>query len=87
MSPRAAWRLEALGFAQVHDDVAGKADWLAHGLPREGERAAVPYAGDLVDTEPPTCTLHDTVGHVSAALDVVPDDVPNAVSGRAVAER
>jgi predicted transcriptional regulator len=49
--------------------VVGKADWLAHGLPREGERARVPYAGDLIDTEPPTCALHDAVGQVSAALD------------------
>jgi Mg/Co/Ni transporter MgtE len=69
MSPRAAWRLEALAFEQVHDYVGGKADWLAHGLPREGERASVPYAGELVDTDPPTCVLSDTLGHVSAALD------------------
>lgn len=69
MSPRAAWRLEALGFEHVHDYVAGKADWLAHGLPREGDRAAVPYAGDLIDTEPPTCALPDAVGQVSTALD------------------
>ena len=31
MSPRAAWRLERLGF-QVYDYVGGKADWLAAGL-------------------------------------------------------
>src|SRR5919198_5958953 len=69
MSPRAAWRLETLGFEQVHDYVGGKADWLAHGLPREGERAAVPYAGELADTDPPTCALSDTVADVRAALD------------------
>ena len=68
MSPRAAWRLEALGFEQVHDYVGGKADWLANGLPRDGERAAVPYAGDLVDPDPPTCALHDTVGDVQQRL-------------------
>jgi rhodanese-related sulfurtransferase len=39
MSPRAACRLELLGFTQVYDYVAGKADWLAHGLPTEGEQA------------------------------------------------
>ncbi|MDP9404293.1 MAG: rhodanese-like domain-containing protein [Actinomycetota bacterium] len=33
MSPRAAWRLEHLGFAQVYDYVAGKVDWMAAGLP------------------------------------------------------
>lgn len=36
MSPRAACRLEDLGFTQVHDYVAGKAAWLAMGLPSEG---------------------------------------------------
>ena len=35
MSPRAAWRLESLGFARVYDYVAGKADWMAAGLPTE----------------------------------------------------
>ena len=27
MSPRAAWRLDSLGFQQVYDYVAGEADW------------------------------------------------------------
>jgi hypothetical protein len=27
MSPRAAWRLESIGFGQVYDYAAGKADW------------------------------------------------------------
>ena len=36
MSLRAAWRLEAIGFGPVYDYVAGKADWLAAGLPFEG---------------------------------------------------
>jgi hypothetical protein len=33
MSPRAAWRLEGLGFERVYDYVPGKADWFASGLP------------------------------------------------------
>jgi rhodanese-related sulfurtransferase len=37
MSPRAAWRLETLGFERVYHYVGGKADWLAHALPREGQ--------------------------------------------------
>lgn len=69
MSPRAAWRLEALGFEQVHDYVGGKADWLANGLPREGASTAVPHAGELVDHAPPTCTLTATVADVRARLD------------------
>ncbi len=35
MSPRAAWRLETLGF-DAHDYVAGNQDGLAHDLPHEG---------------------------------------------------
>jgi hypothetical protein len=42
MSPRAACRLELLGFTQVYDNVAGKADWLAHGLPTEVDQPQVP---------------------------------------------
>jgi CBS-domain-containing membrane protein len=69
MSPRAAWRLEALGFEHVYDYVAGKADWLGHGLPREGETAGVLYAGDVIDEDPPTCGLADSVADVRARLD------------------
>jgi len=68
MSPRAAWRLEALGFEQVHDYVPGKVDWLANGLPREGDSAAIPSAGELLDADPTTCELHDSVGHVRGLL-------------------
>jgi Mg/Co/Ni transporter MgtE len=67
MSPRAAWRLETLGFEQVHDYVGGKAEWLANGLPREGI-AGVPYAGELVDRDPPTCALTDSAEEVRARL-------------------
>jgi hypothetical protein len=35
MSSRAACRLEQLGFTEVYDYHAGKADWLAHGLETE----------------------------------------------------
>jgi hypothetical protein len=51
MSPRAACRLETLGFPEVHDYVAGKADWLAHGRPTEGAQAAVPRAHNLLRTD------------------------------------
>src|SRR3954470_12932961 len=36
LSPRAAHRLEQLGFAEVYDYVASKVAWLACGLPGEG---------------------------------------------------
>ena len=48
MSPRAACRLELLDVAQVYDYVAGKADWLAHGLPTQGEQAQVPRAKEAI---------------------------------------
>jgi Mg/Co/Ni transporter MgtE len=53
MSPRAAWRLEGLGFEKVFDYVPGKADWFASGLPREGKLASVPTIGRWRDV--PTC--------------------------------
>ena len=59
MSPRAAWRLEALDYRKVYDYVAGKADWAAAGLPREGTAAAKRSAADAADGDVPTCSLND----------------------------
>ena len=64
MSPRAAWRLETLGFIKVFDYVAGKADWLASGLPVEGKLANYPRAGTVARTDIPTCRLTDRLGDV-----------------------
>ena len=64
MSPRAAWRLESLGFTQVFDYVAGEQDWFAYGLPREGKLAAQPHAGEVARRDAPTCRLTDRVGDV-----------------------
>ncbi|HZV52868.1 MAG TPA: CBS domain-containing protein [Candidatus Dormibacteraeota bacterium] len=64
MSPRAAWRLESLGFRQVYDYTAGKLDWMAAGLPTEGTGAARPRAGDLARKEVPTCGLDERLGEV-----------------------
>jgi rhodanese-related sulfurtransferase len=46
MSPRAAWQLEALGFQDVYDFVAGKAEWIAHRLPLEGKGPHYPLVGE-----------------------------------------
>ena|SRR5437660_4022002 len=67
MSPRAAWRLERLGFTDVYDYVAGKADWFAAGLPREGDNASTPRIADLADPDVPVCSPDDTVGAAAAA--------------------
>ena len=64
MSPRAAWRLESLGFTKVFDYVAGKADWLARGLPVEGKLADYTRAGDVARTDTPTCRLTDRLSDV-----------------------
>jgi CBS domain-containing protein len=69
MSPRAAWRLESLGFTQVYDYVAGKADWLANGLPSEGAAAAQPRAGTIARRDVPTCHLTDSVRAVRKQIE------------------
>ena len=65
MSPRAAWRLESLGFQDVYDYAAGKADWFARGRPIEGERANVPRVGALARPDVPTCGLDEPVSVVA----------------------
>ena len=64
MSPRAAWRLESLGFGEVQDYVAGKHDWMAAGLPTEGTNADRPRAGELARKDVPTCRLDERLGDV-----------------------
>ncbi len=57
MSPRAAWRLESLGFTKVFDYVGGKADWFAAGLPREGDLTRILRTGDIARQDDVTCRL------------------------------
>ncbi len=64
MSPRAAARLESLGFTKVFDYVGGKADWFAAGLPREGRLASVPRTGDIARRDDVTCRLTDKISDV-----------------------
>jgi CBS domain-containing protein len=68
MSARAAWRLESLGFTRVYRYTPGKDGWLAIGLPMEGPEATTPRAGDVVDRDTPTCSLHDRLGDVRESL-------------------
>jgi CBS domain-containing protein len=68
LSPRAACRLATLGFSEVYDYMPGKADWLARGLPREGEKARERRALDLLVDDVVTCGLHDRVGDVRAGV-------------------
>jgi CBS domain-containing protein len=64
MSPRAAWRLESIGFTRVYDFVAGKADWGSFGLPLEGRRPTSTRVGAYLQTDVPTCTLDESLPDV-----------------------
>ncbi len=64
MSPRAAARLEALGFAQVYDYVAGKADWASFGLPIEGEHDSSTRVGARARSDVPACGPDDRMREV-----------------------
>jgi CBS domain-containing protein len=68
MSPRAACRLERLGFKKVYDFVPGKLAWLAMGWPRDGTAAAIPNAGEIARRGTPTCALDDRVADVRATV-------------------
>jgi CBS domain-containing protein len=52
----------------VYDYVAGKADWLAHGLPTEGEQAQVPRAKDVLRRDVVTALPDELVGVVAARV-------------------
>jgi CBS domain-containing protein len=64
MSPRAALRLESLGFEQVYDYVAGKYDWAAFGLPIEGKHHSGTRVGAHARTNTPACGLRDRLREV-----------------------
>ena len=66
MSPRAAWRLESIGFTQVHDYVAGKADWGSAGLPLEGTRGSETRVDAHLRRDVPTCHLDERLSDVHA---------------------
>ena len=67
MRPRAACRLERLGFDPVHDYTLGKADWLAAGLPTEGQPHPTRVL-EAADRHPATCGPDDIVAATVARL-------------------
>ena len=75
MSPRAACRLESLGFTQVYDYVTGLADWTANGLPTEGKLAGVLHAGDVARRSVPTCHLSEHLGDVMERVEAAGQNV------------
>ena len=68
MSPRAAWRLETLGFVRVYDYAAGKADWGSFALPLEGTADSSTRVFHVAETIVPTCQLDESVSDVAARL-------------------
>ena len=64
MAPRAAARLETMGFRRVHEYKAGKLDWMAAGLPTEGDNSLHPRAGDASRKDVPVCSLTEKLGDV-----------------------
>ncbi len=64
MSPRAACRLEALGFEQVYDYILGIADWRAAGLPTEGDAPFFQTVADAMRPDVPTCAPSEAIGMV-----------------------
>jgi CBS domain-containing protein len=66
VSPRAAWRLETLGFTAVFQYAGGKVDWMAAGLPTEGSAAGQPRAGQRARRDVPRSRLDETRGEASA---------------------
>ena len=61
MSPRAAWRLESLGFGPVYRYVGAIDDWKANGLPL-WEREHAKTVGDVARKGVPTCAPKERVG-------------------------
>jgi Mg/Co/Ni transporter MgtE len=88
LSPRAAWRLESIGFSEVHDYVAGKADWGSFGLPLEGRRGSQTRVGAHVRRDVPICRLDAPLGEVRTRVRAAGSDTcfvvndENVVLGR-----
>jgi rhodanese-related sulfurtransferase len=72
MSPRAAARLDSLGFERVYDYAVSKVDYLARGLPREGEKAGEQRAADLLRDDVVRCGLADAIEKVQAEVEASP---------------
>ena len=64
MSPRAACRLERLGFEKVYDYVGGIRDWEAAGLPTEGTGVAAQRVAEATRRDVPTSTGDEQLGDV-----------------------
>ncbi len=71
MSPRAATRLEQLGF-DAYDYARSKVDWMAHGLSMEGAAATRPTALTFAREDVAACKLDDRAEDVRGQIDASP---------------
>ena len=72
MSPRAAALLDRLGFERVYDYAASKVDYLARGLPREGEKAGERRAVDALRKDIARCAPGDSVDEARERIETSP---------------
>jgi CBS-domain-containing membrane protein len=68
MAPRAAARLESLGFDKVFGYRPGKQDWLAAGLPSEGRSAREPTIAQVLRRDVPRFGLDDRAATILESL-------------------
>ena len=86
MSPRAATRLDQLGF-EVFDYALSKVDWMAHGLPMEGTAADQPTALSFAREDVATCTLDDRAAEIKQLIDSSPYGFALVLADRVVLGR
>ena len=80
--PRAAWRLERLGFHSVYDYAPGKVDWMAAGLPTVRPDSSERRALDVADRHPPTCSPDTLLRDLPDARGVIVVNDQDIVLGR-----
>jgi rhodanese-related sulfurtransferase len=86
MSPRAAARLEQLGY-DVYDYALSKVDWMAHGLPMEGTAAERPTALSFVREDVATCAREDRSEAIRQRTDASPYGFALVLADRVVLGR
>src|SRR5713226_1291939 len=84
MSPRAAWRLEELGFQRAHDFVGGKTAWIERGLPTEGTGPFLLLAGQVLRPATATCKPNTLSGQVRAELEPGADSICAVTNGEGI---
>jgi rhodanese-related sulfurtransferase len=72
MSPRAAARLGSLGIEAVYDYAPSKVDYLARGLPHEGEKTTEQRAADLLRDDVVRCGRGDRIDRIRAQVEASP---------------